>query len=274
MSRGLLDTDSLVNGILGFVRVFCRAKGRQLPCHQRGISILSGIQRRQTSTMDQISCAQIMKSLPLLMPRQLRATTMLQLLIRNNPTSDSWPRLPLLLIILVREVYPECREIRQVVLRLLFLQLPHAPVIFFPEACFTVLDTSGINIVIAHVATSSSMEEFRAVTFPAITLTTFPIEAILYQPITVTAGFALHSDHRFRPKAIRRNRQRAKRLSLRSITKFSDPCLTVRKCRHCRSLLLEVVGTVHLNPSYTPRLRPARGFLKVVRELFDVKQKV
>jgi hypothetical protein len=47
-----------------------------------------------------------MKSLPLLMPRQLRATTMLQLLIRNNPTSDSWPRLPLLLIILVREVYP------------------------------------------------------------------------------------------------------------------------------------------------------------------------
>ena len=110
MSRGLLDTDSLVNGILGFVRVFCRAKGRQLPCHQRGISILSGIQRRQTSTMDQISCAQLMKSLPLLMPRQLRATTMLQLLIRNNPTSDSWPRLPLLLIILVREVYPNCKK--------------------------------------------------------------------------------------------------------------------------------------------------------------------
>jgi hypothetical protein len=110
MSRGLLDTDSLVNGILGFVRVSCRAKGRQLPCHQRGISILSGIQRRQTSTMDQISCAQLMKSLPLLMPRLLRATTKLQLLIRNNPTSDSWPRLPLLLVILVREVYPKLEK--------------------------------------------------------------------------------------------------------------------------------------------------------------------
>lgn len=110
MSRGLLDTASLVNGILGFVRVFCRAKGRLLPCHQRGISILSGIQRRQTSTTDQISCAQIMKSLPLLMPRQLRATTMLQLLIRNNQTSDSWPRLPLPLIILVREVYPNLEK--------------------------------------------------------------------------------------------------------------------------------------------------------------------
>jgi hypothetical protein len=107
MSRGLLDTGSLVNGILGFVRLFCRAKRRLLPCHQRGISILSGIQRRQTSTTDQIACAQLMKSLPLLMPGQLRATTMLQRLIRNNPTSVSLPRPPTLLLILVREVFPE-----------------------------------------------------------------------------------------------------------------------------------------------------------------------
>ena len=106
-SRGSLDTDSLVNGVLGFVPVFCRAKRRLLPCHQRGISILSEIQRRQTSTTGQTACAQLMKSLPLLMPRQLRATTMLQLLIRNNPTSVSWPRLPLVLLILVCEVFPE-----------------------------------------------------------------------------------------------------------------------------------------------------------------------
>jgi hypothetical protein len=87
------------------------------------------------------------------------------------------------------------------VLLILLLQLPHVAVIFFPESCFTVLDTSGINIVIAHVATSSPTKEFCAVTFPTITLTNFPIEAILYQPITVTTGLALHPHDRFRHRA-------------------------------------------------------------------------
>jgi hypothetical protein len=110
MRTRLLETDSLVNGILGFVRVFCPARGRLLPCHQRGTSILSGIQRRQTSTPDRIACAQLTKSRLLLTPRQLRATTVLQRLIRNNPTSVSWPRLPQLLFILIREVYPEFEQ--------------------------------------------------------------------------------------------------------------------------------------------------------------------
>src|SRR5208283_4253508 len=101
-------------------------------------------------------------------------------------------RLQLILASLAETVGPDTQRF---MLRLLLLQLPHAPVIFFPEPCVAVLDTSGIKIVIVPLAIYSSNIWFHAVPFLTITLTRFSVKAGWYQPIIIAAGFTFHPDH-------------------------------------------------------------------------------
>src|SRR5208283_4067253 len=95
-------------------------------------------------------------------------------------------------------------------LRLLLFQLPHVSVIFFPEPCVTVLDTSSVNIIIVPLTIYSPTIWFHAVTFLTIALTRFSVEGGWYQSIIVTARCVVHSDDRFSLKTIDRAGQEQK----------------------------------------------------------------